>query len=305
MDRLDAMSIFVTVVQTGSISAASRKLGMPLATVSRRIVDLERHLKARLFMRSNREIELTEAGRSFVTACKRILQDVGEAERSVSGEYETPKGELVLSAPIALGRLYLAPVAVDFLGQFPNIDVRLIFADRRLNLIEEHIDIALRVGELQDSSLIVRKVGTVRRIICASPAYFEKFGAPHHPQDLINHRCITFENTLSAREWIFPIDDVETPFPLHSKYVVNTAEAALDAAVQGFGLTRLLDYEAARNLRDGSLREVMHHYRSPPKPLYLIYEQGTYLPAKARAFLDFAAPRIKRALRSLEDETAI
>jgi DNA-binding transcriptional LysR family regulator len=302
MDRLEAMSVFVAVVQTGSLSAASRKLGVPLATVSRRIADLERHLKARLFMRSNREIELTEAGRSFAAACQRILLDVGEAERSVSGEYLTPKGELILSAPIALGRLYLAPVAVDFLGHFPSVDVRLIFADRRLNLIEEHIDIALRVGELHDSSLIVRRVGTVRRIVCASPSYLDKFGAPQHPNDIAAHSCITFENTLSAKEWVFPIDDVETPFPIHSKFVVNTAEAALDAAVQGFGLTRLLDYEVAQELRNGTLQEVMPGYRSPPKPVYLIYEQGTYLPAKARAFLDFAAPRIKQALRSLDKE---
>lgn len=305
MDRLEAMSIFVTVVQTGSISAASRKLGVPLATVSRRIADLERHLKARLFMRSNREIALTEAGRHFVAACQRILQDVGEAERSVSGEYLTPKGELVLSAPIALGRSYLAPVAVEFLGQYPSVDVRLIFADRRLNLIEEHIDIALRVGELQDSSLIARKVGSVRRIVCASPAYLDKFGAPRCPDDIANHCCITFENTISATEWVFPVNDVETSFPIHSRYIVNTAEAALDAAGQGFGLTRLLDYEVAKELRNGALREVMPGYRSEPKPVYLIYEQGAYLPAKARAFLDFAAPRIKRALRSLEETTAI
>jgi DNA-binding transcriptional LysR family regulator len=171
MDRLEAMSVLLSVVEAGSISAASRKLRVPLATVSRKISDLEAHLKVQLLMRSNRQVVLTDAGRSFVAACRRILQDVDDAEREAADEVKVPRGELTVSAPIALGRLYLLPVVVEFLRDYPGIDVRMQLADRRLNLIDEHIDVALRVGELLDDSLIAKKVGTVRRVVCASASY--------------------------------------------------------------------------------------------------------------------------------------
>ena len=206
MDRLESMSVLLSVVEAGSISAASRKLRVPLATVSRKISDLEAHLKVQLLMRSNRQVVLTDAGRSFVAACRRILQDVDDAEREAADEVKVPRGELTVSAPIALGRLYLLPVVVEFLRVYPRIDVRMLLADRRLNLIDEHIDVALRVGELVDNSLIAKKVGTVRRVVCASPSYLERRGTPISPDDLRDHDCLTFENTLSAQAWNFMIE---------------------------------------------------------------------------------------------------
>ncbi|HEY6023280.1 MAG TPA: LysR family transcriptional regulator [Pseudolabrys sp.] len=301
MDRLEAMSVLLAVAEAGSISAASRKLKVPLATISRKVSELEAHLKVRLLMRSNRHILLTEAGQSFVAASRRILQDVGDAEREASGENVMLKGELILSAPIALGRFYLLPVVTEFLKDYPSIDVRMMLADRRMNLIEEHIDIGLRVGELDDFSLVAKKVGTVRRVVCASPAYLKRRGAPRTPEDLKEHDCITFENTLSSQTWTFNLGKTERSFPIHSRLVVSTAEAATDAAVAGLGLTRMLDYQIATQRRAGALSMVLEPYRSPPKPVHLIYEAGRHLPLKIRTFLDYAGPRLKKAIRAIAE----
>jgi DNA-binding transcriptional LysR family regulator len=301
MDRLEAMSVLVAVSEAGSISAASRKLKVPLATISRKVSELEAHLNVRLLMRSNRQITLTEAGRSFVAVARRILQDLGEAEREVSGEQKILKGELVLSAPIALGRFHLLPVVIDFLRDHPSIDVRMMLVDRRLNMIEDHIDIGLRVGELNDFSLVAKKVGTVRRVVCASPAYLKRRGIPRTPDDLKHHDCITFENTLSPQTWSLNIGKTEKPFPIHSRLVVSTAEAATDAAVAGIGLTRMLDYQIAAQLREGTLELVLESFKSPAKPVHLIYEAGRHLPLKIRTFLDYASPRLKKSMRAIAE----
>ena len=299
MDRLEAMSVLLAVSEAGSISAASRKLKVPLATISRKVSELEAHLNVRLLMRSNRQITLTDAGRSFVAASRRILQELGDAEREVSGEQKILKGELVLSAPIALGRFHLLPVVVDFLRDHPSMDVRMMLVDRRLNMIEDHIDIGLRVGELNDFSLVAKKVGSVRRVVCASPAYLKRRGTPKTPDDLKDHDCITFENTLSAQTWSLHVGKTEKPFPIHSRLIVSTAEAATDAAVAGIGLTRMLDYQIAAQLRDGTLKLVLESFRSPPKPVHLIYEAGRHLPLKIRTFLDYASPRLKKSMRAI------
>ena len=298
MDRLEAMSVLLAVSEAGSISAASRKLKVPLATISRKVSELEAHLGVRLLMRSNRQIALTDAGQSFVAASRRILRELGDAEREVSGEQKVLKGELVLSAPIALGRFYLLPVVIDFLRDHPSMDVRMMLVDRRLNMIEDHIDIGLRVGELHDFSLVAKTVGSVRRVVCASPAYLKHRGTPRTPGDLKDHDCITFENTLSAQTWNLHVDKAEKPFPIHSRLVVNTAEAATDAAVAGIGLTRMLDYQVATQLRHGTLKLVLESFRSPAKPVHLIYEAGRHLPLKIRTFLDYASPRLKRSMRA-------
>ena len=203
MDRLESMSILVAAVEAGSLSAAARRLGMPLATVSRKVSELEAHLKTRLLNRSSRRLTLTDAGRSYVAACRRILEDVGEAERAAAGEYSAPKGELIVTAPIVFGRLHVLPVAMEFLEAFPEIDLRLVLADRLLNLQEDHVDLAVRIGELPDSSLVATRVGPIRRVVCASPAYFAARGTPRDPGDLSDHDCITFEGLMSPRAWTF------------------------------------------------------------------------------------------------------
>jgi DNA-binding transcriptional LysR family regulator len=252
-----------------------------------------------LLTRTNRKVELTDAGSSFVTACRRIVQEVGEAEREASGEYKRPKGKLFLSAPIALGRLYLLPIVTDFLKDHPSIDVRMALVDRRLNLVDERIDVALRVGELLDSSLKAKKVGIVSRVVCASPAYLKRHGTPTHPNDLRSHDCITFENTISAEEWIFDVGKTQRPFPIHSRSIVSTAEAAIDAAVAGLGVTRATDYQIDSLRRAGALTLLLEDSRSPPKPVHLIYVGSAHLPLKTGVFVDYAAPRLKKAFGAL------
>src|ERR1700733_10589074 len=203
MDRLESMSILVAVVESGSLSAAARRLGLPLATVSRKVGELESHLKTRLLHRTTRQLSLTEAGSSYVAACRRILDDIGAAERAAAGEYDSPKGELVVTAPIVFGRLHVVPVIADFLKAYPEIDVDLVLTDRVVHLMEEQADVAIRIGELPDSTQMATGVGTVRRLICASPAYLATHGVPAKPRDLAKHECISFEVLASTRAWVF------------------------------------------------------------------------------------------------------
>jgi len=296
MDRLAAMTVFLAVVEAGSFSAASRKLAMPLATVSRNVSELETHLKARLLNRSTRKLTLTDAGRDYLAACKRILEDVGEAERIVSGEFSTPKGELVITAPIVFGRLHVLPVIADFLKAYPEVDVRLVQSDRIANLLEDHVDLAVRVGELPDSNLSATRVAMIRRVSCASPEYFAAHGLPSTPQELAAHQCITFDALGSAYSWSFVVDGAQLLVPVHSRLVVNTAEAAIDAALAGVGITRVLSYQVEAARREGLLTLALQDFEPAPFPVSLVYSSQRRLPLKLRAFLDFAAPRLRERL---------
>lgn len=304
MDRFDAMSVLLAVVDAGTLSAASRQLGMPLTTVSRKISDLEAHLKARLLVRSGRQMALTDAGRSYVAACRRILEEVDEVERAAAGEYSAPKGNLVITAPIVFGRLHVLPIITDFLKSQPEITVRLALADRFVNLAEEHIDVALRIGELADSSLVATRVGAIRRVVCASPAYLAEHGTPKSPADLASRVCITFEGLMSPQAWSFGIGKNEASIPIRSRLVVNTAEAAIDAAAAGLGLTRVLGYQVANALRADALKIVLQKFEPKPSPVSLIYDGQGLLPLKTRAFLDFAAERLRARIAESAAEIA-
>jgi DNA-binding transcriptional LysR family regulator len=293
MDRLESMATLLAAVEAGSLSGASRKLGMPLATVSRKVSELETHLRVRLLNRSSRRLTLTDAGRSYVAACKRILEDIGAAERAAAGEYSAPRGELIMTAPIVFGRLHVLPVVIAFLEAYPEIDVRLALADRVINLLEDHVDLALRIGELPDSSLVATRLGAIRRVVCASPRYFAERGTPKIPGDLAGHDCITFGGLTSAQEWIFTVGKSAKPVAVHSRLVVNTAEAAVDAAVASIGITRVLSYQAAAALRAGALTLALRAFEPAPSPVSLVHAGQPLLPLKLRAFLDFATPRLK------------
>ncbi|VVE37051.1 LysR family transcriptional regulator [Pandoraea cepalis] len=287
------MSILIAVVDAGSLSAAARRLGMPLATVSRKVGDLEAHLKTRLLHRTTRQLSLTEAGSSYVAACRRILEEVGEAERAATGEYATPKGELVLTAPVVFGRLHVLPVVAQFLAQYPEIDINLVLTDRVVHLMDEHADVALRIGDLPDSTLVATGIGEVRRVICGSPGYFGVHGVPSTPGDLSGHACITFEVLASRRAWVFGAGRGEQSVPIRSRLTVNTAEAAISAAVLGVGLVRVLSYQVAQALQDDTLRVVLDNFEAAPLPVYLVHKGQAPLPLKLRAFLDFATPRLR------------
>ena len=294
MDRLDAMSVFAAIADGGSLSAAGRRLNVPLATVSRKLADLEAHLKTRLITRSTRKLVLTDAGRDYLEACRQILEQVDEAERAASGAYAKVRGQLVVAAPIVFGRLHVVPVAAAFLEANPEVDIQLRLGDRNVNLIEEHVDLALRIGALPDSNLVATQVGTVRRVVCASPAYLERFGTPRSPGELAAHRCITFDGLEAAGAWIFfDADGQKHHARVHSRMTVSTADAAIEAAVLGLGLTRVLSYQVADALQDGGLVRVLIDHEPPAVPASLIYPGQGRLPMKTRAFIDFAAGRLR------------
>ncbi len=294
-DRLDAMQILVTAVDAGSLSAGARRMGLPLATVSRRVAELESRLGTTLLHRSARGLTLTEPGSAYVVACRRVLEEVAEAERIAAGEFSSPRGLLTLTAPIVFGRVHVLPVVADFLAAYPEVDVRLEQTDRTISLQEEHIDAAVRIGNLPDSSLRARTVGAVRRVVCASPAYIARHGHPERPEDLSDHACITFENLMSADRWTFGEGRASHVVPIRSRIAVNTAEAAIDAAVAGLGVTRLLSYQVAHAVAQGHLDIVMVDHEPAPWPVSLLY-RGGLVPRKVRTFIDFCAPRLESSL---------
>jgi DNA-binding transcriptional LysR family regulator len=289
VDRLDAMSIFVAVVESGSFSAAARKMRTPLATVSRKVADLESHLKARLLVRTTRKLSLTEAGTAYLAACRRILEEVGNAERTAAGEYSIPHDELTLTAPIVFGRLHVLPIVCDFLAQFPEIDVRLVLSDRNVPLVEDQIDLAVRIGALPDSSLVATRVGAVTYVICGSPKFLETAGTPRSERDLENVPFVAFDATASGRSPGLPAN-------VRVRLAVNTAEAAVDAAIAGVGLVRVMSYQAVAAVNRGDLKRVLRKLEPDPLPVNLVHTGQGLLPLKLRAFIDFAAPRLRKAL---------
>jgi len=298
MDRINAMSVLLAVVETGSLSAASRALRLPLATVSRRVSELETYLGARLLVRSNRRVSLTDAGIAYVAASRRILEELAEAERAAGGEYATPKGALTVTAPIVFGRLHVLPVITDFLGAYPDISVRLTLADGLLHLTEDHIDVALRIGNLPDSSMKALRLGEISRVVCASPTYLAARGTPRLPEDIAAHDSVAFSG-LDAVRWDFVTDGRAHMVAVRPRLLVNTAEAAIDAVTAGLGLTRVLSYQVAAAERAGTLVRVLEDHAPPPVPVHLVHSgQGT-LPLKLRTFLDHAAPRLRQALAAL------
>lgn len=304
MDRLESMTILLAVVDAGSLSAAARRLAMPLPTVSRKLAELEAHLNTRLLHRTTRQLSLTEAGASYVAACRRILEEIGEAERIVTGEYATPKGELVVTAPVLFGRLHILPVVAEFLTHYPQIDVRLVFTDRVVHLMDEQIDVAVRIGDLPDSSFMAIGVGQVRRVVCGSPTYLARHGVPARPQDLAAHDCISFEVLESKRAWVFGNGKSELSVPVRSRVAVNMSEAAIAAAILGVGLVRVLSYQVADAVTARQLNVVLQPFESAPLPVSLVHKGQTPLPLKLRAFLDFVAPRLReRTARSLHTIT--
>jgi DNA-binding transcriptional LysR family regulator len=306
MDRLDAMSVLVAVAENGSFSAAARKLGTPLPTVSRKISELEARLNARLLTRTTRRLSLTDAGEAYIAACKRILEQVAEAERAASGEYVTPRGDLVIAAPIVFGRLHVLPAVNEFLRQYPDIDVRLTLSDRNVQLLDDHIDLAVRIGALADSGMVATRVGGLRRVVCASPGYLASVGTPKVPEDLAALSCVNFDSFTSSSAWTFSGGEAggaERTVAIHTRLAVNTAEAAVDAAIAGVGVTRVLSYQAAHAVAEGKLKIFLAAYEPERAPINLVYVGQSLLPRKTRAFLDFVAPRIRERAAQVDAKT--
>jgi DNA-binding transcriptional LysR family regulator len=292
------MSVLLAVAETGSLSAGARRLDTPLTTVSRKISDLEAYLKVRLLTRSSRRITLTDAGKTYVAACRRILEEIAEAERVATGEYIAPKGELNITAPIVLGRLYMVPVLSEFLRAYPDIDVRLTLNDRLVDLTGEEMDVALRLGDLPDSGLIATRVGTIHRVFAASPAYLERRGAPRTPSDLTSHDCVGVQGFVRPSFWSVA-DDAEVP--VRFRLTVNSTDAACDAAKAGLGIVSVFSHHVTSAFQEGSLVPVLAKHERRAVPVTLVRLSGGYLPLKLRVFLDFATPPLKAQLSAARD----
>jgi DNA-binding transcriptional LysR family regulator len=296
MDRLDAMATLIAAVDGGSLSAASRALAMPLATVSRKVSELEAHLRTQLVVRTSRRLELTEAGRAFVAASRRILDDMDAAERAASGEYSAPRGHLTVTAPVVFGRLHVEPVLLDFLAAYPEITARLVLADHVVNLVDEHVDVAVRIGPLPDSLMVATRLGEVGWVTCASPRYLAARGTPHTPAALDGHDCIMFEGLYATNLWRFGTGKAARAVAIRPRLTVNTADAAIDAAIAAAGITRVLSYQVRAPVAAGALRLILQAHAPAALPVHAVYPGRPLLPLKLRAFLDFAAPRLKAAL---------
>lgn len=296
MDRLEAMSVLLAAAESGSLSKASRNLRLPLATVSRKVAELEAHLNATLLIRSAKGLELTPAGRSYVTAAKSILEQLTEAERAAAGEYTEPKGDLVVTAPIMFGRLHVLPVVTRFLEAYPEVSAGLVMTDRVAHFLDDQVDVALRIGPLPDSSLIATRLGTVRHVICASPDYLAANGAPSTPDDLARHRVVSFQSVSVLSSWVFDSDGTEITASFRSRLSVNTIDAAIDAGLAGAGLVRAVSYQVVDHVRAGRLKIVLERFEPAPRPVHLVYDTRSRLPLKLRAFVDFVVPRLRERL---------
>lgn len=299
MDRLDAMSVLLAAAESGSLSKASRKLGIPLATVSRKVAELESYLNASLVVRSAKGLELTPAGRSYVTAARAILEQVNEAERSATGEYSEPKGDLVVSAPIMFGRLHMLPMVTGFLSAYPDVGVSLLLTDRVTHFLDDHVDVALRIGPLPDSSLIATRLGTVRHVVCASPDYVATHGIPTSLNELAEHSVISFQSVSALSTWDFMQSGADVTASFRSRLSVNTVDAAIEAGLSGVGLFRAVSYQVIDLVRDGKLKIVLDDFAPRPRPVSLVYDARSRLPLKLRAFIDFVVPRLRERLSAI------
>lgn len=302
MDRFEAMRTLLAAVDGGSLSAASRTLGTPLPTVSRRVSDLEAHLGAQLLVRTSRKLILTEAGEAYVAAARRLLEDLADAERAASGEYRVPRGELLVTAPIMFGKLHVAPVVHAFLAAYPDVTVRLVLSDSTIDIVESHVDVAIRIGPLPDSELIAKQLGHIRWGLYASPDYIERRGMPADLDALANHDCIAFEGLQVRRVWHLRLGTESRAVPIQPRFAVNTADAIIDAATAGLGIARVMSYQAELCVSTGRLVPVLQDMGYDPVPVHAVHRRQRSLPLKQRAFLDFVAPRLKAVLDRIESQ---
>ena len=286
MDRIDAMQAFVAVADLQGFAPAARKLGLSPSGVTRLIAALEQRLGARLLQRTTCSVTLTDIGTRYLERARRILADVEEAEGSAQDERTRPSGRLVVSAPVGFGRLHVSPVMSAYLKRYPEVSAELRLADRMVNLVEDGIDLAVRIGHLADSSLVARHVGEMRRIVVASSGYLKQRGEPNTPEAVASHETIQFGAMTASPDWRFVEDGREIRVACAPRFTTNSADAAIQYAEQGGGLTRVLAYQAADAVKGGRLRVVLAQFEQPPLPIHIVYPTSRLLSAKVRTFID-------------------
>lgn len=292
MDRFHAMRVLVRIADSGSFAAAARQLHLSPPAVTRAVASLEDLIGARLFTRTTRSVKLTEAGARYVDDCRRILADIEEAEAVAAGSFAKPTGLLTITASVLFGQIYVMPIVTDYLDENPDVTGRLLFLDRMTNLVDEGIDVAIRIGHLPDSSYSAVKVGSVRRVVCGSPDYFERRGVPKSPSDLTRHRIIAATGAWTSLEWRFGSDQRQSVH-VRPALFCNANEAAIAAARAGWGLTRVLSYQIGPDLLSGRLQTVLDDFEEPALPVHIVHPDGRNASAKVRSFVDFAAARLR------------
>lgn len=292
MDRFSAMQIFVKVAEAQSFAEAGRILNMNPTGVTRAVAFLEEGLSARLFTRTTRVVKLTDIGMRYLDDCRRILAEIEEADAAASGSYTKPSGTLTVTASVLFGQIYIQPILTEFLDANPAVIGRAMFLDRVTNIVDEGIDVAIRIGHLSDSSLSASRVGTVRRIVCGSPAYFEAHGVPVTPVDLLNHRLIAATSAWASLEWKFGGEE-KTSVHVQPALSCNTYQTAIDAARRGWGLTRVLSYQVGDAMMAGQLQTVLADFEEEPLPVHVVHPEGRRASAKVRSFVDLAVERLR------------
>jgi DNA-binding transcriptional LysR family regulator len=308
MDRLHEIEVFVAVADAGSFAKAGERLRMSPPAVTRAISALEDRLGARVFNRTTRSLSITDVGQRFLVGARRVLTDLETAEKEAVGEAATPYGHLTITASVTFGRSALAPVVCGFLSQYPRVTASVLLLDRVVSLVEEGIDVAVRIGHLPDSNLIARRIGEVHRLLVASPDYLVRRGAPASPADLRSHSVIAFTALMPNREWRFLNGGKPGSVSLHPTLEINDAVAAIQAAEEGHGITIALSYMVSSQIRAGTLAPVLETFALPPHPVHLVYPHARLIASNTRAFIDFAAPQLKAILdlaawKSAQDAT--
>ncbi|MFZ4702559.1 MAG: LysR family transcriptional regulator [Candidatus Methylumidiphilus sp.] len=293
MDRLHLMTVFVAVAEEESFAGGARRLGMSPPAVTRAVAALEERLSVKLLNRTTRYVRVTEAGQRYLDDSRRIISELDEADEAAAGINAEPRGHLAVTAPVLFGKLFVLPGIVEYLQRHPAMEVSALFVDRVVNLLEEGLDVGVRIGELPDSSMKAIRVGSVRRVMCASPGYLDMHGTPHTLAGLSGHTLIAASAVTPTQEWKFGKGAGQSSVRVKPRLTVNTNDTAVKAAVQGFGITRLLSYQVAAHLAAGQLKIVMPEYEPASMHIHVLHREGRYASAKIRSFVDLIAARIR------------
>lgn len=287
------MTTFVAVVDSGGFASAARKLNQSPPAVTRAVAELEARLGLRLLTRTTRFVRVTEAGARFAEDCRRILADIDEAETAAAGSHAAPRGTLTVTAPVLFGQLVVTPILVRYLQQYPEVEAQCLFLDRVVNVVEEDIDVAVRIGELPDSSLQAVRVGRVRRVLVAAPSYLDERGTPERPDDLARHTIVSAAGVTPVPEWRFSDAGKPQLQRLTPRLRTTTNDSAIAAAVAGLGITRLLSYQVAALVQSGALRVLLEGFEPAPLPVHVVHHEGRRATRKVRAFVDLAVEQLR------------
>jgi DNA-binding transcriptional LysR family regulator len=299
LDRLHLINVFVAVVDCQGFAGAARKLDLSPPAVTRAINELETHLGVRLLTRTTRIVKVTEAGERYAEDCRAILAQLNDADESASGLHGTPRGRLTITAPVGFGALYVTPVVTEYLARYPEVTASCWFMDRAVNMLDEGVDVGVRIGHLPDSSMQAISVGRMRLLVCAAPSYLEQHGEPRTPDDLGQHTIIAASGVTSTSEWRMSHQGTPSAVKLQPRLIASTADTAIAAALNGFGLTNVLAYKVADHLREGRLKTVLGHYEPPALPVHVLHREGRHASQKARTFIDLAVERLRPRLATL------